>query len=71
MNTVFRLSLLLAVLAPVILALQPATLDAQTQRVRLPRVLEYERRRCPADVCGNVLAADAGHQRRGDETGAQ
>ena len=37
MNTVFRLSLLLAVLAPVILALQPATLDAQTQRVRPPQ----------------------------------
>jgi len=37
MNTVFRLSLLLAVLAPVILALQPATLDAQTQSVRPPQ----------------------------------
>ena len=37
MNTVFRLRLLLAVLAPVILALQPATLDAQTQSVRPPQ----------------------------------
>ena len=37
MNTVFRLSLLLAVLAPVILAIQPATLDAQTQSVRPPQ----------------------------------
>ena len=37
MNTVFRLRLLLAVLAPVILALQPATLDAQTQSVRQPQ----------------------------------
>ena len=34
MNTVFRLRLLLAVLAPVILALQPANLDAQTQSAR-------------------------------------
>jgi TRAP-type uncharacterized transport system substrate-binding protein len=34
MNTVLRSRLLLAVLAPVILALQPATLDAQTQSVR-------------------------------------
>jgi TRAP-type uncharacterized transport system substrate-binding protein len=37
MNTVFRLRLLLAVLAPVILALHPATLDAQTQSVRPPQ----------------------------------
>ena len=37
MNTVFRLRLLLAVLAPVILAIQPATLDAQTQSVRPPQ----------------------------------
>jgi TRAP-type uncharacterized transport system substrate-binding protein len=37
MNTVFRLRLLFAVLAPVILALQPATLDAQTQSVRPPQ----------------------------------
>jgi len=39
MNTVFRLRLLLAVLAPVILALHPATLDAQTQSVRPPQRL--------------------------------
>ena len=37
MNTVFGSRLLLAVLAPVILALQPATLDAQTQSVRPPQ----------------------------------
>jgi TRAP-type uncharacterized transport system substrate-binding protein len=37
MNTVFRSRLLLAVLGPLILALQPATLDAQTQSVRPPQ----------------------------------
>jgi TRAP-type uncharacterized transport system substrate-binding protein len=39
MNRVFRLRILLAVLAPVILALHPATLDAQTQSVRPPQRL--------------------------------
>jgi TRAP-type uncharacterized transport system substrate-binding protein len=37
MNTVFGSRLLLAVLVPLILALQPATLDAQTQSVRPPQ----------------------------------
>jgi TRAP-type uncharacterized transport system substrate-binding protein len=37
MNTVFRSRLLLAVSVPLILALQPATLDAQTQDARPPQ----------------------------------